>query len=46
MPATPAAGCPLANESVNAIVLQHVTTGDADQLLDECERVLMPAICG
>ena len=33
---------PLANESVNAIVLQHVTTGDADQLLDECERVLMP----
>lgn len=33
---------PLANESVNAIVLQHVTTGDADLLLDECERVLMP----
>lgn len=33
---------PLANESVNAVVLQHVTTGDADQLLDECERVLMP----
>jgi SAM-dependent methyltransferase len=33
---------PLANESVNAIVLQHVTAGDADQLLDECERVLMP----
>ncbi len=23
-------------------MLQHVTTGDADLLLDECERVLMP----
>ncbi len=33
---------PLANESVNAIVLQHVTAADADALLDECERVLMP----
>jgi len=33
---------PLPNESVNAIVLQHVTVGDADHLLDECERVLMP----
>lgn len=33
---------PMANESVNAIVLQHVTAGDADALLDECERVLMP----
>ncbi len=33
---------PLANESVNAIVLQHVTAADADRLLDECERVLMP----
>lgn len=33
---------PLATESVNAIVLQHVTAADADQLLDECERVLMP----
>ena len=43
MPAIPCAlPLPLANESVNAVVLQHVTTGDADQLLDECERVLMP----
>ncbi|WP_295516177.1 class I SAM-dependent methyltransferase [uncultured Stenotrophomonas sp.] len=33
---------PLANESVNAIVLQHVTAADADYLLDECSRVLMP----
>ncbi|OBU66485.1 hypothetical protein A9K58_12050 [Stenotrophomonas maltophilia] len=32
---------PLANESVNAIVLQHVTAADAALLLDECERVLM-----
>ena len=33
---------PLASESVNAVVLQHVTAGDAERLLDECERVLMP----
>lgn len=33
---------PLPNESVNAIVLQHVTAADADHLLAECERVLMP----
>jgi len=33
---------PLPNESVNAIVLQHVTARDAEQLIAECERVLMP----
>jgi len=33
---------PLPNESVNAIVLQHVTARDAEQLIGECERVLMP----
>lgn len=33
---------PLPSESVNAIVLQHVTARDAEQLIAECERVLMP----
>jgi len=33
---------PLASESVNVVVLQHVTAADAAQLLAECERVLMP----
>jgi len=33
---------PFPNESVNAIVLQHVTARDAEQLIAECERVLMP----
>ncbi|MET4617753.1 methyltransferase domain-containing protein [Stenotrophomonas sp. HMWF003] len=33
---------PLPDESVNAIVLQHVTARDAEQLIGECERVLMP----
>lgn len=33
---------PLPNESVDAIVLQHVTAADAALLLAECERVLMP----
>lgn len=33
---------PLPDESVNAIVLQHVTARDAEQLIAECERVLMP----
>ena len=33
---------PLPDESVNAIVLQHVTAADAADLLAECERVLMP----
>ncbi|WP_256775647.1 MULTISPECIES: methyltransferase domain-containing protein [unclassified Stenotrophomonas] len=33
---------PLPSESVNAIVLQHVTARDAEQLIDECARVLMP----
>lgn len=33
---------PLPDESVNAIVLQHVTARDAEQLIGECARVLMP----
>ena len=33
---------PLPDESVNVIVLQHVTAADAADLLAECERVLMP----
>ncbi len=33
---------PLPSESVNAIVLQHVTARDAEALIAECERVLMP----
>ncbi len=33
---------PLANESVDLIVLQHVTARDAAMLLAECERVLSP----
>ncbi|PKH70904.1 hypothetical protein CXF96_14905 [Stenotrophomonas sp. Betaine-02u-21] len=33
---------PLPNESVQAIVLQHVTAADAALLLAECDRVLMP----
>lgn len=33
---------PLPDESVNAIVLQHVTARDAEQLVAECARVLMP----
>src|SRR5690606_6779167 len=33
---------PLASESVDLVVLQHVTGGNAQQLLAECERVLMP----
>ena len=33
---------PLPGESVNAIVLQHVTARDAEHLIDECARVLMP----
>ncbi len=33
---------PLPSESINAIVLQHVTARDAEQLIAECERVLMP----
>lgn len=33
---------PFPSESVNAIVLQHVTARDAEQLIAECERVLMP----
>lgn len=33
---------PLAAESVQSIVLQHVPLPDAEQLLAECERILMP----
>ncbi len=33
---------PLPSEGVNAVVLQHVTAGDAALLLAEVERVLMP----
>lgn len=33
---------PLPSESLNAVVLQHVTAADAAQLLAEVERVLMP----
>ncbi|WP_421570722.1 methyltransferase domain-containing protein [Stenotrophomonas sp. PD6] len=33
---------PLPSESLNAIVLQHVTARDAEQLIAECARVLMP----
>jgi len=33
---------PLAAESVQSIVLQHVPVGRLDELLGECERVLMP----
>jgi len=33
---------PLPNESLNLVVLQHVTAADAAALLAECERVLMP----
>lgn len=33
---------PFPSESVNAIVLQHVTARDAELLIAECERVLMP----
>lgn len=33
---------PLAAESVNAIVLQHIAGAHADTLLRECIRVLMP----
>jgi len=33
---------PLGNESVDAVVLQHVTAADAAALLAECERVLAP----
>lgn len=33
---------PLPNESVHAVILQHVTAADAAALLAECERVLMP----
>lgn len=40
--ATCALPLPLPNESVNAIVLQHVTARDAEALIGECERVLMP----
>ncbi len=33
---------PLASESVNAIVLQHLPLASSTALLAECERVLMP----
>jgi len=33
---------PLPDESVNAIILQHVTARDAEQLIGDCARVLMP----
>jgi len=33
---------PFPSESLNTIVLQHVTARDAEQLIAECERVLMP----
>lgn len=33
---------PLPSESVGAVILQHVTAGDAAGLLSECERVLIP----
>ena len=33
---------PFQDESLNAIVLQHVTARDAEQLIGECARVLMP----
>ena len=33
---------PFPSESLNAIVLQHVTARDAELLIAECERVLMP----
>jgi SAM-dependent methyltransferase len=40
--ATCALPLPLPSESLNAIVLQHVTARDAEQLIAECARVLMP----
>lgn len=36
---------PFPSESVSSIVLQHVTASDAEALIDECERVLMPGGC-